>query len=84
MAEQGVKFWKISFSLEANSNIELAIFNVIGQKVRVLENGSRLAGSHTIKWDGRDQLGNAMPTGLYFYTLTDGASSITKKMALMK
>ena len=66
------------------SKIELAIFNVIGQKVRVLENGSRLAGTHTIKWDGRDQLGNAMPTGLYFYTLTDGASSITKKMALMK
>ena len=75
---------EISFSLEANSNIELAIFNVIGQKVRVLENGSRLAGTHTIKWDGRDQLGNAMPTGLYFYTLTDGANSITKKMALMK
>ena len=75
---------EISFSLEANSKIELAIFNVIGQKVRVLENGSRLAGTHTIKWDGRDQLGNAMPTGLYFYTLTDGASSITKKMALMK
>ena len=75
---------EISFSLEANSNIELAIFNVIGQKVRVLENGSRLAGTHTIKWDGRDQLSNAMPTGLYFYTLTDGANSITKKMALMK
>ncbi len=75
---------EISFSLEANSNVELAIFNVIGQKVRVLENGSRLAGTHTIKWDGRDQLGNAMPTGLYFYTLTDGANSITKKMALMK
>ena len=75
---------EISFSLEANSNIELAIFNVIGQKVRVLENGSRLAATHTIKWDGRDQLGNAMPTGLYFYTLTDGANSITKKMALMK
>ncbi len=37
-----------------------------------------------IKWDGRDQLGNAVPTGLYFYTLTDGATSITKKMALMK
>ena len=75
---------EISFSLEANSDIELAIFNVIGQKVRVLENGSRIAGTHTIKWDGRDQLGNAVPTGLYFYTLTDGATSITKKMALMK
>jgi len=75
---------EIAFSLELDSNIELTIFNVIGQKVKVLENGTRSAGTHTIKWDGRDELGGVVPTGLYFYQLTDGTNSMTKKMALMK
>ena len=75
---------EITFSLEQRSNISLTIFNVLGQKVQVLAEGSKQAGTHRLSWDGRDQMGNAVSTGLYFYTLTDGSKSITKKMALMK
>ena len=75
---------EITFSLEQRSNISLTIFNVLGQKVKVLAEGSKQAGTHRLSWDGRDQMGNAVSTGLYFYTLTDGSKSITKKMALMK
>ena len=39
---------------------------------------------HSYNWDGSDQLGQSVSTGVYLYTLTDGANSITKKMALMK
>jgi len=70
--------------LNKTSNINLTIFNVIGQKVRVLENSSKQAGTHTAKCDGRDEFDASVSTGLYFYTLSDGTSSFTRKMALMK
>ena len=70
---------EIAYSLEQASNITLTIFNVIGQQIRVLENSSKLAGTHTAKWDGKDEFGSSVPTGLYFYTLSDGTSSFTKK-----
>lgn len=74
----------IVFSLEQSSNITLTIFNVLGQKVKVLADESKLAGTHSLSWDGRDEMGSLVSTGLYFYTLTDGSKSVTKKMALMK
>ena len=49
---------EIAYSLEQASNITLTIFNVIGQQIRVLENSSKLAGSHTAKWDGKDVFGS--------------------------
>jgi hypothetical protein len=75
---------EIAFSLEQTSTINLTVFNVLGQKVKVLADGSKLAGTHTLSWDGRDEMGAAVSTGLYFYKLTDGNNSVTKKMALMK
>ena len=75
---------EIAFTLDNTSNISLTIFNALGQKVKVLVNESKKAGAHTVKWDGRDASGMEVSTGLYFYTLSDGNKSFTKKMALMK
>tara|TARA_B110000858_G_scaffold23332_1_gene23557 strand:+ start:18 stop:1427 length:1410 start_codon:yes stop_codon:yes gene_type:complete len=75
---------EIAYTLDKSTNISLTIFNVIGQKVKVLENSSKQAGTHTAKWDGRDEFGASVSTGLYFYTISDGVSSFTRKMALMK
>jgi len=75
---------EIVFDLEKSSTINLTVFNVLGQKVKVLANGVQQAGTHSLSWDGRDEMGATVSTGLYFYTLTDGNSSVTKKMALMK
>jgi hypothetical protein len=74
----------IAFTLEQSSNVNLTIFNVLGQKVKVLANDNKVAGTHTLRWNGLDEMGASVPTGLYFYTLTSGEKSITKKMALMK
>ena len=74
----------ISFTMDKASDVSLTIFNMLGQEVRVLENAYLGAGTHTYRWDGRDQLGQSVSTGVYLYTLTDGNKSITKKMALMK
>jgi len=57
---------------------------MLGQQVRVLVNESRQAGLHTIRWNGRSNMGQAVSAGIYLYTLTNGTKSITKKMALMK
>ena len=75
---------EISFTLDNASNVNLTVFNMLGQVVKVLENASLNAGIHSYNWDGSDQLGQSVSTGVYLYTLTDGARSITKKMALMK
>tara|TARA_B100000809_G_C15049732_1_gene498533 strand:- start:296 stop:1057 length:762 start_codon:yes stop_codon:yes gene_type:complete len=75
---------EIAFSMDKAADVSLTIYNVLGQKVRVLENASLEAGTHTYKWDGSDELGQSVSTGVYMYTLSDGAESFTKKMALMK
>ena len=74
----------ITFSIDRTANVDLSIYNMLGQKVRTLTSGSKVAGTHVLRWDGRDESGSSVSTGIYLYTLTDGSSSITKKMALMK
>ena len=74
----------ITFSIDRAADVDLSIYNMLGQKVRTLTSGSKVAGTHVLRWDGRDEAGSNVSTGIYLYTLTDGNSSITKKMALMK
>ena len=69
----------ISFSLPEVSNVELRVFNAIGQEVAVLANGSYAAGNHTIKFSGQ-----GLASGLYFYTLKAGSFSAQHKMLLLK
>jgi len=69
----------ISFSLPEVSNVELRVFNAIGQEVAVLANGSYAAGNHTIKFSGQ-----GLASGLYFYTLKAGNFSAQHKMLLLK
>ena len=75
---------EIEFSIAQASTVNLTIFNVLGQKVKVLANGVKLAGTHKLRWNGTDEMGQSASTGIYFYTLTDGSSTVTKKMAFMK
>ena len=56
----------------------------MGQKVRSLVSDSRIAGTHQVHWNGLDEMGAVVPTGVYLYTLNADGKSITKKMALMK
>ena len=74
----------INFTMDNASDVSLTIFNMLGQKVKVLENAYLAAGTHTYRWNGTNELGQSVSTGVYLYTLTDGKKSISKKMALMK
>jgi len=75
---------EISFDLPKASQVELSIFNVLGQEVRSLVNRTMEAGKHTITWDGLNGSGTQVSSGVYFYRLSAGSFSDTKKMMLLK
>ena len=75
---------EIAFTLDQTADVNLSIYNMLGQKVRTLTNGSKNAGTHTLQWNGLDEMGQNVSTGIYLYRLTSGSKSITKKMAFMK
>ncbi|MBK6680219.1 MAG: T9SS type A sorting domain-containing protein [Ignavibacteriales bacterium] len=75
---------KIEFDLAEASLVKLEIFDVNGEKVKTLVNGDLPSGIQSIRWDGSNNLGNRVPTGVYMYTLTSGGKSSTKKMIVLK
>lgn len=74
----------ISFYLEKNSSIAVTIYNVNGQKVNTLYDGIKLAGSHKMTWDGRNQAGESAASGLYLCRLKTREHIATKKMLLLR
>ncbi len=74
----------IEFSLPRSAKVTMTIYNVLGHKVRTLTNSEFQAGSHSIKWDARDNNGNITSAGLYFYQMKVDNHVEMKKMILMK
>ena len=63
--------------------VNISIYNSLGQKVRILENGYQQAGSHTVQWDSKDEHGISLSSGLYICHLqTYGYSNLIKLMLL--
>ena len=75
----------VDLRLSGGSYVELAIYNLSGQKIRSLENGEKGAGNYSVSWKGNDDFGNLVSSGVYFYQLkVDGEFLITKKLLLLK
>jgi hypothetical protein len=74
----------ISFNLPVEDRVRLEIYNIAGQKVKILLDETRQAGSHSIVWDGRDESGNPAASGIYFYRLETTDFTESKKMVLLK
>lgn len=75
----------ISFSLEKDAkDVELAIYNLKGQKVKTLIKDSFTAGNYSFVWNGDNDDNKAVSSGVYFYKLKAGSQTATKKMVLMK
>ena len=64
--------------------VELALYNLAGQKVATLVQEVRQASSYAINWDGRDEAGRALATGMYFYRLRAGERVETRKLMLLR
>jgi len=74
----------IKFSIKDPANVELAIFNVQGAKVRTLVNQQLLPGVYSETWDGRNENGSQAASGVYLYRLRNGVHQQTAKMLLIK
>jgi len=75
---------QIVFSLPQAGRISLTIYNLLGQKLITLLDGSLAAGTHAVIWNGRDSRGGLLPSGVYFYSLKAANFTATKRMILMK
>jgi len=64
--------------------VSLAVFNILGQQVRELLNGPAQPGVNRVIWDGRDESGKAVASGVYFYRLRGQDLTLTRKMVLLK
>ncbi|HER00135.1 MAG TPA: T9SS type A sorting domain-containing protein [candidate division Zixibacteria bacterium] len=74
----------ISFELPTACNVELSVFNLLGQRVASLVNGYHDAGIYESEWDGTDDDGNRVSSGIYLYRIKAGNFVQTKKMLLAK
>jgi flagellar hook assembly protein FlgD len=64
--------------------VTLDVFDVNGRRIRRLASERPSTGRVAIEWDGRDDAGRAMASGVYFYRLVAGATTITRRMTLLK
>ncbi len=70
--------------VQGGVEVQVAVFNLHGQLVRVLEHTRREAGRYTVQWDGRDNTGNAVSSGVYFYKLMAGEMTLVRKLAVLR
>jgi len=74
----------IRFTLPTAEEIELALFGLTGQRVATLARGWRPAGTYTVRWDGRDDGGRELGSGVYPYRLRVGEQIETRKLLLLR
>ncbi len=75
---------RVSFSLPAGQKAWLGVYNTRGQLIKTLHDGFAAQGTHQVVWDGRDDSGNAVSSGIYLYKLVSGDQSQTRRMILLK
>lgn len=75
---------EISYDLPNDACVNLTILNILGQKVKTLVDEFQDAGHKTVHWNGKDEGGNKVSSGTYFYRIQAGDHSQTKKMVLVK
>ena len=74
----------VQYNLAHTGDVNLNVYNIVGQKVRTLVNGTQAFGEHKVIWDGMSNDGRLTPGGLYFYRLQAGDFVQTRKMLLIK
>ncbi len=75
----------IEYALDKPENVKLTIFSLYGQMVRTLVSGVQPAGTHAVRWDGKDERGKPVSSGTYFYQLqSERGREVVKKALLIK
>jgi hypothetical protein len=74
----------ISFQLATRDHTTLKIYNILGQEIISLVDGIRETGAHTVRWQGLDEQGCAVPSGVYLYVLSSGEYSAVRKLLMIR
>ncbi len=74
----------IDYSIAGKTQVGLVIFDVSGRRVRTLVREKQLPGGYSVVWDGRNDGGRPVATGIYFYRLTAGRNIKIKKMVVLR
>ena len=74
----------IKFSVAQDAKVNLVVYDMLGQRVRTLVDGIQEAGFYTVRWDGSNDFGSKVSSGIYIYRLQAGSFVSTMKMNLMK
>ncbi len=74
----------IAYDVPNDEHVTLTVYNLLGQKVRTLYDAPSAAGHYSITWDGRDERGREVSSGIYLYRIRVGSIVQTKKMVLLK
>lgn len=74
----------IPYTLAGAGTAVLSIYDVLGRKVRILLSGEFQAGKQSVEWDGRNDFGNTIPTGVYIYRLESNGQILSKTLSVVK
>ena len=74
----------IEFILPARNFVKLTIYSITGQKIRTLLSESMAAGIHAVRWDGRDNFGQAVSSGVYIAGLRTESGIVTHRVMLLR
>jgi hypothetical protein len=74
----------ITYQIAKETNVKLAIYNSLGQLVKTLVNSNQSAGNYSISWDGTNELGTKVSSGIYLYRINTSGFTSVKKMIMLK
>jgi hypothetical protein len=79
-----IEYWVPEAVRGGKAGVNLVVYDVRGAKVRTLVSGTQNAGKHVVQWDGRNDTGSPVGSGVYFYRMTTPGFADTRKMLLLK
>jgi flagellar hook assembly protein FlgD len=74
----------ISYQLPRETHANLSVYDMLGRRIMTLINKRQLAGTYTVRWNGRDENENTVASGIYFYRLTTNDFHATQKMLILR
>ena len=74
----------IQFDVAKRTEMNISVYNLLGQRVKTLLNKNMETGTYTLKWNGRDDTGSMLPSGMYFYELKSPLFTSVKKLVLVR
>ncbi len=75
---------QISYKLSNGGFTSLSVYDLLGREIKTLVSKEQSAGSYTVSWNGKNEFGNSVPSGVYMYSLKTGNFYESRKMILMK